>query len=79
MPDYSSLTELPVELVEVWKLGREIEVQATAKGPDWLEKRLKEWLERVQQLAQKFGPDSFAVSLGIPFGIQVSLTWPAHE
>jgi len=79
MADYDALTELPAELVEVWKLGRDIEDQNRYKDAKWLEDRLRQWLERVRELAQKFGPASFTVALGVPFGVQVSLTWPAQE
>ena len=43
--------------------------------PAELQKRLGKVLASVQEIVDKFGPDSFTVSAGFPLGVNVSLTW----
>ncbi len=65
-------------LVEVMKAGGQMNF---AGVHDWqeagLRDRVKEWLEKVRQLAQEFSPEGYSLSLNIPFGVSLGFSWTA--
>lgn len=36
---------------------------------------IKKWLSKAKDIASQYGPESFTISAGFPFGGQVSFTW----
>ncbi len=71
--------ELERDLIEIMNLGntiglrRESMMGTTARFAG--EEKVGELLRKARQIANKHHPQSFAVSVGIPFGAQVSFTW----
>jgi len=71
--------ELERDLIELMNLREmmgfrsEITMGPTARFPG--EEKVGEWLKKAREIANKYHPQSFAVSVGIPFGAQVSFTW----
>ena len=41
-----------------------------------LRDRLREWLNKTRELAKGLSPDSYSVTLSVPFVGSVSFTWP---
>ncbi len=71
--------ELERDLIELMNLREmmgfrsEITMGPTARFPG--EEKVGEWFKKAREIANKYDPQSFAVSVGIPFGAQVSFTW----
>jgi len=71
--------ELERDLIEIMNLREmigfrpEITMGPTARFPG--EEKVGEWLKKAREIANKYHPQSFAVSVGIPFGAQVLFTW----
>lgn len=62
-----------MKLQEITRLQPEIMMGPTAQFPG--EDKIGEWLKKAREIANKYHPQSFGVSVGIPFGAQVSFTW----
>ena len=75
--------ELSKELAALFKLGQEMAAMQTPAIAGWpwgdIEEKLRVYLERARALVAKFGPESFSVGVGIPFGAQISLTWDVRD
>ena len=73
--------ELERDLIELMNLREMIGFRSEiAMGPIPRfpgEEKVGEWLKKARGIAKKYHPQSFAVSVGIPFGAQVSFTWLA--
>lgn len=71
--------ELERDLIELMNLRDtigfqpEITMGPTARFPG--EEKIGEWLKKAREIANKHHSQSFSVSVGIPFGVQVSFTW----
>ncbi len=73
--ELAALNELGQEIA---KVSQEIARPSVDFARAGLEEKLREYLERARKLAEKFGPESFSVSVGFPLGVQVSLTWSSE-
>ena len=67
--------EMQHALIELWRIQEDIQTQKTLKGSDWIEEKLRELLQKVRQFVDKYGPQSYTVGVGIPWGANVSFTW----
>ncbi len=71
--------ELERDLIELMNLREMIEFRPEiTMGPIarfTREEKIGEWFKKAREIANKYQPQSFAVSVGIPFGAQVSFTW----
>jgi len=67
--------EIQYELIKIWGMQKAIQDQMESKSIDWIEERLRLLLERIRQFISKYNPQSYTVSLGVPFGANVSFTW----
>jgi len=77
--------ELSQELAELYNLGRQIQAlpsplseTPTQEVFAWksdLEEKMREYVERARKLAEKLGPSSMTISVGFPWGAQISMTW----
>jgi hypothetical protein len=72
--------ELSQDLAELYDLGRQI--QSLSETPERgvfakkdLEEKMREYVERARKLAEKLGPSSMTISVGFPWGAQISMTW----
>ena len=62
-----------IKLQEMVGAEKEIMMGPTAWFPN--EDRIRQLLRKAREIANKHHPQSFGVSVGIPFGAQVSFTW----
>jgi hypothetical protein len=72
--------ELSQELAELYNLAEQIRSFSETPGErallkQDLEEKMREYVERARKLAEKFGPSSMTISVGFPWGAQISLTW----
>ena len=52
-----------------------IEVSYDLSG---IEDTLKKWLDKIREIAQKYGPASYTITTGIPLGVNASFSWPTQ-
>ena len=81
MEHFSS--DLQKDLIELMKLQETLGFQSgitmgtIARFPG--EEKIREWLNKARGIANKYHPQSFTVSVGIPLGAQVSFTWQTEN
>ena len=78
-----SLQDDLVELSKIeFEISKSCEVMRKSPGPyvgmygvSNIEDLIKKWLNKAKDIASTYGPESFTISAGFPFGGQVSFTW----
>jgi hypothetical protein len=76
MVDYQENRDLATALVDLNIIEKELSGLAQAYGPTAdVQKRLEEWLEKLQNLVKRFKPKSYTISANIPWGVSVAFTW----
>ena len=66
--------ELAGAIQELFGLQSSIN-QMAQMAPASVEDKVREWVQKVRNIADKFGPTSYAISVGIPLGLSASFTW----
>ncbi|MFC2039266.1 hypothetical protein ACFLST_00535 [Chloroflexota bacterium] len=67
--------EMAKELAEIWDIQRAIRGGYTDRNANLIEGKLKELLEKVRSLVDKYGPETYTLTLGFPMGANASFTW----
>jgi hypothetical protein len=71
------LVDLAMEMVELDRLAKEVSAakyqnEVATAG---LKERVEDWVDKVKEVADRFGPASYTISLNVPWGVSVSFTW----
>lgn len=67
------------EYIEKLGLPRPVTRALTSTEESSLRDKLKKWLEKVRELAKDFSPESYSVTLSVPFVGSVSFSWPIDK
>jgi hypothetical protein len=73
---------LKEDLVELMKMQQTVSLKPEIYGPmAWFpgEGRVGELLDKAKEIVRKYHPRTYGVSVGVPFGAQVSFTWDARS
>lgn len=67
------------DLVNLWKMQASIGDIGLSKGTEWMERRVRELLQHVNEFVAKYSPESYTITVGVPLGASVSFTWQGTQ
>ena len=81
-------SELLLEILQS-SAGCKIEIDShnirleTLDSVDWvkvdLRDKLKDWIEKGRELTNEFKPDSYSVTLNVPFSVSIGFSWNTEK